>query len=73
MNFIPMLSNLQYRRLTTNALCPICADAVESREHIFRECSVTKQFWQELNCKWPNLIEDMDFLSWDTWLFENNS
>lgn len=41
MNFIPMLSNSQYRRLTTNALCTICADEVESKEHIFRECLVT--------------------------------
>ncbi|KAH1039192.1 hypothetical protein J1N35_040935 [Gossypium stocksii] len=72
-NFIPTLCNLLYRRLTNEVICPKCAVTVETCEHVFRECLVTRDTWRRLNCAWPELVEEASFIDWITWFFENNS
>ncbi|XP_040960226.1 uncharacterized protein [Gossypium hirsutum] len=48
-DFIPNFANLRYRRVTVNDRCPRCCSAVEESVHVFRECPLTIEVWQQLN------------------------
>lgn len=45
---------------------PKCAIIVESKEHVFGGCSVTRETWQQLQCVWPSLEESTSFMDWIT-------
>ncbi|KAG8501226.1 hypothetical protein CXB51_003348 [Gossypium anomalum] len=36
-------------------------------ELVFKECLVTKDTWRQLNCAWPELVEEASFIDWITW------
>lgn len=41
-NFLPTFGNLHYRRLMASATCQRCQNGTETKEHVFRECSVNR-------------------------------
>ncbi|MBA0762016.1 hypothetical protein Gotri_024576 [Gossypium trilobum] len=45
-NFIPTLSNMYYKRLVANAICPRCGGGVEMTDHVFRSCPASKDVWK---------------------------
>ncbi|KAK8706760.1 hypothetical protein V6N13_057836 [Hibiscus sabdariffa] len=47
-NFIPCLSNLRYRRLSSFSLCLICHSADESIEHFLWSCPFNKQIIEKV-------------------------
>ena len=34
-----------YGRLILNSSCPLCLDDIKSIDHLFKECCMTKKFW----------------------------
>ncbi|MBA0870355.1 hypothetical protein Goshw_011353, partial [Gossypium schwendimanii] len=45
---------------------------LENREHIFRDCSITKEIWEKVNYAWPHDISHMEFMDWFTWIMINS-
>ncbi|KAH1074230.1 hypothetical protein J1N35_026558 [Gossypium stocksii] len=72
-NFIPTLLNLNKKRVATDIVCPRCREAVESIDHIFRECPTTTEVWMNLNLSWilQNLIQH--YWEWLIWIFKNST
>ncbi|KAH1074309.1 hypothetical protein J1N35_026637 [Gossypium stocksii] len=53
LNYLPTLVNLKIKRLTNEVVCSRCTQGLENREHIFRDCAVTKETWDNLNYRLP--------------------
>ncbi|EEC84113.1 hypothetical protein OsI_30439 [Oryza sativa Indica Group] len=41
--------NLLIRHWPCNWICQLCTEAFEDTDHLFRQCKVTKQIWQEVS------------------------
>ncbi|GJR90742.1 RNA-directed DNA polymerase, eukaryota, reverse transcriptase zinc-binding domain protein [Tanacetum coccineum] len=66
---LPTRSNLSNRGLDIPCtLCPICANVVETRNHLFFGCSMYIDLMQLL-CRWWNIQTPIisDPTSWETW------
>lgn len=72
-NYIPILSNLQQRRLVTNARCPRYGDENEDCHHIFRQYSTSIEVWQLLNLSWITTFAHQDFWEWLTLIFNQGT
>ncbi|KAK5818384.1 hypothetical protein PVK06_023320 [Gossypium arboreum] len=66
-------SNLRTKRLITDDVCPRCKQEVENRNHVFRDCTVSKETWNSLNFIWPVNLVDLEFMEWFTWIVSNSS
>ncbi|MBA0868085.1 hypothetical protein Goshw_008609, partial [Gossypium schwendimanii] len=67
LNYLSTLVNLRIKRLTNEVVCPRCMQGLETREHIFRDCVVTKETWEKLDYAWSHDISQMEFMEWFTW------
>ncbi|XP_016752759.1 uncharacterized protein [Gossypium hirsutum] len=72
LNYLPTLSNLRTKRLITDDVCPRCKQEVENRNHVFRDCTVSKETWNSLNFIWPVNLVDLEFMEWFTWIVSNS-
>ncbi|KAG8498260.1 hypothetical protein CXB51_006817 [Gossypium anomalum] len=43
----------------------------ENRDHIFRDCAVTKETWAELEFAWPQNILQSEYMEWNKWVHES--
>ncbi|PPR82308.1 hypothetical protein GOBAR_AA38405 [Gossypium barbadense] len=43
-------------------------EGLENREHVFRDCTVTKETWNHLSVTWPENISHAEFTDWFTWI-----
>ncbi|KAA3474616.1 reverse transcriptase [Gossypium australe] len=50
-NYLPNFSNLHYRKIMGSVNCRRCQAETETREHLFRNCPVTKETWERLEVK----------------------
>ncbi|KAA3477472.1 reverse transcriptase [Gossypium australe] len=71
-NYLPNYSNLYYRRLMGAVNCQRCNMEVETREHLFRDCPITKETWEKLDIAEPVPDESMGYNEWAGNFFENN-
>ncbi|KAJ9548770.1 hypothetical protein OSB04_021313 [Centaurea solstitialis] len=56
---IPTKANLEKRGVhIDNALCGLCSEALENKEHIFLECIKAKKVWNHLSVWW-NRLQDL--------------
>ncbi|KAA3474993.1 reverse transcriptase [Gossypium australe] len=72
-NCLPNYSNLYYRRLMRAVNCRRCHMEVETREHLFRDCPITKETWEKLDIVGPVSEESMGYNEWLGDFLENNS
>ncbi|XP_016694556.2 uncharacterized protein [Gossypium hirsutum] len=63
---------LKYRRVTVNDRCPRCYSAVEESVHVFRECPLTIEVWQQLNLSWVMNYANQNIWEWLTWVFKRS-
>ncbi|TYG88947.1 hypothetical protein ES288_A12G061600v1 [Gossypium darwinii] len=56
-----------------SATCQRCQNGTETKEHVFRECSVAKETWEKLGFNWPTLGESTGFKDRLICIFELNS
>lgn len=57
-NILPTRSRIDvasHRRVLETSTCPLCADQLESLNHLFFDCKVSRPLWKE--APWPLLIE----------------
>ncbi|KAH1038730.1 hypothetical protein J1N35_040473 [Gossypium stocksii] len=73
LNYLPTLVNLRTKRLVTEAICQRCKQGLETREHVFCDCAVTKETWKQLEFSWPQSIRQSEFMEWFTWILLNNT
>lgn len=73
MNFLPILFNLPYKRLTVEAIYPRCKRELETREHVFWDCPVTKETWDKLQYVWSQELINLEYVEWFTWALMHNS
>ncbi|KAH1091486.1 hypothetical protein J1N35_018743 [Gossypium stocksii] len=59
-----------HKKLVTNTSYPRCGERSETMEHVFRECLVTIEVWSELSFHHISISQNMDFVQWLTWVFE---
>lgn len=67
-NFIPSRANLVRLKLLNDAMCPICWNGTENLEHIFLQCSITKEVWEVLNLHLIFLNREVQWIEWLTWV-----
>ncbi|KAA3486780.1 reverse transcriptase [Gossypium australe] len=48
-NYLPIRFNMHHRKLSNNTICPRCGKEVETMNHLFRECPISKSVWEELS------------------------
>ncbi|KAA3483062.1 reverse transcriptase [Gossypium australe] len=61
-------------RDTERILCiPLCHMEAETKEHLFRDCPVTKETWESLDIVGPASEQNMEFTEWLRKFFEVNS
>lgn len=71
-SYLPTLVNLRTKRLTTEAVYPRCMQRLETREHIFYDCSITKEIWKNLDYVWSQELLQFEFMDWFTWVLLNS-
>ncbi|KAH1097779.1 hypothetical protein J1N35_014700 [Gossypium stocksii] len=49
-NCIPNLVNLRSKRVLTDAMYPRCGIGEEDSAHVFRQCPITAEVWQSVEC-----------------------
>ncbi|KAA3473127.1 reverse transcriptase [Gossypium australe] len=64
-NFLPTKANLNMRHLMVSTGCPVCQGGVETVDHLFRDCSFTKQILQGMDVADS---EDNREPTWKDWL-----
>ncbi|KAA3469009.1 reverse transcriptase [Gossypium australe] len=64
-NFLPTKANLNMRHLMVSPGCPVCQGGVETVDHLFRDCSFTKQILQGMDVADS---EDNREPTWKDWL-----
>ncbi|GJY64500.1 RNA-directed DNA polymerase, eukaryota, reverse transcriptase zinc-binding domain protein [Tanacetum coccineum] len=69
LNKLPTRTNLSNRGIDIPCiLCPNCGNGVESRNHLFFECSLTVDLFQLLGHWWNIQVPSLsDPSSWETW------
>ncbi|KAL4347997.1 hypothetical protein GQ457_17G012790 [Hibiscus cannabinus] len=72
-NFLPTKENLCFRRIATDPFCLRCFNAIESRNHLFRDCFFAMNLWTRLGVSWPTSVGAFDFAEWLSWLFDSNT
>ncbi|KAH1107845.1 hypothetical protein J1N35_011613 [Gossypium stocksii] len=72
-NYIPTFSNLYYKQLVSNLLCPRCSIDVDSVDHIFRGYPVSKEVLGLLGFHDIISVTDQDFFEWLTRVFNDYS
>ncbi|MBA0867582.1 hypothetical protein Goshw_001598, partial [Gossypium schwendimanii] len=72
-DFIPNFANLRYRRVISNDRCPQCCLAIEESAHVFRECPMTTEVWQQLNLSWVMNNMSQNIWEWLTWVFKRSN
>ncbi|XP_017644424.1 uncharacterized protein LOC108485075 [Gossypium arboreum] len=60
---------MQYRKLATDTICPRCGGRAETMDHLFRECPVTVEARTALSLQYIVRIQNMNFVQWLTWVF----
>ncbi|KAG8491718.1 hypothetical protein CXB51_015124 [Gossypium anomalum] len=73
LNYLPTLANLGIKRLTNEGICPRCKQGLENMEHIFRDCTVTKEIWNTLRYDWPQDLSHLEFLDWTIEIWSRDS
>lgn len=73
LNFILTLVNLKAKRLINEAICQRCLQGLETREHVFRDCTATKKIWENLEFTWPQTLSQVEFMEWFTWIMLYNT
>ncbi|KAL1184899.1 hypothetical protein V6Z11_A01G077400 [Gossypium hirsutum] len=66
LNYLPTLANLKTKRVTNNDICQRCMQGQENRDHLFRDCAVSKETWAELEFAWPQNILQSEYMEWFT-------
>lgn len=46
--FYPHKGDMRKRKLSSDAMCPVCGFGTEELAHIFHDCLVKKRFWDLL-------------------------
>ncbi|PPR89916.1 hypothetical protein GOBAR_AA30765 [Gossypium barbadense] len=64
---------MQHRKLSNDTRYPRCGEAVETMNHIFRECPVTQGIWEVLSFAEFLKITHLEFKEWLTRVFEQIS
>ncbi|KAH1096770.1 hypothetical protein J1N35_013691 [Gossypium stocksii] len=72
-NYLPTGANLYNRRITSCSTCSGCGHAVETSNHLFRECSVATKIWEELSFSDFLEEQELQFSQWITWVFDQSS
>ncbi|PPD90541.1 hypothetical protein GOBAR_DD12509 [Gossypium barbadense] len=61
--------NLRCKRLTTNIRCPRCGSGEENSLHVFQQCPISMEIWQNINMSWVTSYRDQNIRTWLTWVF----
>ncbi|XP_071699188.1 uncharacterized protein [Rutidosis leptorrhynchoides] len=69
---LPVRWNLSAKGIEINSIvCPVCNNGVETRDHLFFDCSVVKDLWQKMVMDGGDAVEIEDHgggrLSGDSW------
>ncbi|MBA0851794.1 hypothetical protein Goshw_026326, partial [Gossypium schwendimanii] len=72
-NCIPTLSNMYYKRLVANAMCPRCGGGVEMTDHVFRSYPASKDVWKLVGYSWIMSNTTQETFECRTWVFSVSS
>nr|GFA70293.1 RNA-directed DNA polymerase, eukaryota [Tanacetum cinerariifolium] len=70
MDVLPTRLNISRRGISIHSIsCPICNCGVESSEHLFFRCNLTRQIARKISLWWNVIYEDVNsYDKWSSWM-----